>query len=122
LRQSEIIADYIHKPIIPGIECVGEIADASDSHFSAGQKVAALGGMGRSFNGSYAEYAVLPTNHVFSIVSHLAWEHLAAIPETYFTAWGSLIECLQLYPENLHSGDTLLIRGATCALGYAAIG
>lgn len=55
LRLNEIQADYISKPIIPGIECVGEIADPSDSAFRVGQKVAALmGGMGRSFNGSYA--------------------------------------------------------------------
>src|SRR5699024_3565682 len=48
LRLSEIQADSIQKPIIPGIECVGEIADASDSHFQNGQKVVALmGGMGR---------------------------------------------------------------------------
>lgn len=117
LRLSEIKADYIVKPIVPGIECVGEIADASDTHFTIGQKVIALmGGMGRSFNGSYAEYAILPAHHVFAIESDLTWERLAAVPETYFTAWGSLFECLQLKKE-----DTLLIRGATCALGYAAI-
>ena len=29
LRQFEIEHDYIQKPIIPEIECVGEIADAS---------------------------------------------------------------------------------------------
>ncbi|MBO6230675.1 MAG: zinc-binding dehydrogenase [Ruminiclostridium sp.] len=117
LRLSEIEADYISKPIVPGIECVGEVADASDTNFTVGQKVTALmGGMGRSFNGSYAEYALLPAHHVFAIESELPWERLAAVPETYFTAWGSLFECLQLKPA-----DTLLIRGATCALGYAAI-
>lgn len=117
LRESEIRANYIQKPIIPGIECVGEIVDASDSHFFVGEKVAALmGGMGRSFHGSYAEYALLPSHHVFSIASNLSWEYLAAVPETYYTAWGSLFECL-----HLNSEDTLLIRGATCALGYAAI-
>ena len=48
LREFEIENDYINKPIIPGIECVGEIADPSDSSFSVGQKVVALmGGMGR---------------------------------------------------------------------------
>ncbi|MCM1254302.1 MAG: zinc-binding dehydrogenase [Clostridium sp.] len=123
LRLSEIQADYIQKPIIPGIECVGEIENASDSHFIKGQKVAAfMGGMGRSFHGSYAEYALLPAHHVFAIEEavfenlHLSWAELAAIPETYFTAWGSLFECLHLQKE-----DTLLIRGGTCALGYAAI-
>lgn len=117
LRQHEIKADYISKPIIPGIECVGEIADASDSGFVKGQKVISLmGGMGRSFNGSYAEYALLPTHHVFAVNSNLSWEQLGSVPETYYTAWGSLFEGL-----NLQSSDTLMVRGATCALGYAAI-
>ena len=116
LRLHEIENDYINKPVIPGIECVGEIADASDSDFQAGQKVAALmGGMGRSFNGSYAEYALLPVHHVFPVESSLPWTQFGAVPETYFTAWGSLFEGL-----NLKSSDWLLIRGATCALGYAA--
>ena len=117
LRLSEIRADYIQKPIIPGIECVGEVADPSDSPLEAGQKVAALmGGMGRSFHGSYAEYALLPAHHVFPISSSRPWRELAAVPETWFTAWGSLFECLRLEPR-----DTLLIRGGTCALGYGAI-
>ena len=117
LRLSEIEAPYIQKPVIPGIECVGEIADVSDSGWAVGQKVVSLmGGMGRSFNGSYAEYALLPVHHVFPVNTDLPWDALAAVPETWFTAWGSLFECLQLKPE-----DTLLIRGATCALGYATI-
>ena len=117
LRKEEIKYDYIKKPIIPGIECVGEIVDPSNSQFKVGQKVVALmGGMGRLFDGSYAEYALLPAHHVFPIESDLNWEQLAAIPETYFTAWGSLFECLDLKPE-----DTLLIRGASCALGYASL-
>ena len=59
LRLSEIQADYINRPIIPGIECVGEIVDPSDSHFQKGEKIAALmGGMGPV---SYT-HLTLPTN------------------------------------------------------------
>ena len=117
LRLNEIEADYIKKPIIPGIECAGEIVDGGNTDFKKGQKVIALmGGMGRSFNGSYAEYVLAPVHHTFAVESGLKWEQLAAIPETFFTAWGSLFECLHLTPK-----DTLLIRGATCALGYASI-
>ena len=117
LREFEIENDYIQKPVIPGIECVGEIADPSDSGLAVGQKVAALmGGMGRSFNGSYAEYALLPVHHVFPVDTDLSWTDMAAVPETYFTAWGSLFECLRLTGE-----DKLLVRGATCALGYASV-
>ncbi|MCI8284587.1 MAG: zinc-binding dehydrogenase [Firmicutes bacterium] len=117
LRLSEIEKDYIKKPIIPGIECAGEIADASDSGFETGQKVVALmGGMGRRFDGSYAEYALLPVSYVFPVYTGLTWKQLAAVPKTYFTAWGSLFECL-----DLKYSDTLLVRGADCDLGYAAV-
>ena len=117
LRKTEIDASYIKKPIILGIECAGEIADVSDNSYIVGQKVIAfMGGMGRSFDGSYAEFALLPVSHVFLVNTKFSWEQLAAVPETYFTAWCSLFECLQLKPK-----DKLLIRGGTCALGFAAI-
>lgn len=117
MRKFEADNDYIAKPVVPGIECVGEIADASDSHFNVGDRVIALmGGMGRSFNGSYAEYALLPTKNVFKVDTDCDWVSLAAIPETYFTAYGSLFECLQL-----SATDTVLVRGATSTVGMAAI-
>ena len=117
LRMFEADNDYIKTPIVPGIECVGEIADASDSHFDVGDKVIALmGGMGRSFNGSYQEYALLPAKNVFKVESSLDWISLAAIPETYYTAYGSLKECLLLNDK-----DILLVRGATSTVGQAAI-
>jgi NADPH:quinone reductase-like Zn-dependent oxidoreductase len=117
LRKYEADAPYIKLPIIPGIECTGEIADASDSNFKAGEKVVALmGGMGRSFNGSYAEYVLLPVSHVFKTTIKLDWTEMAAIPETFFTAYGSLVDCLQI-----KTSDILLVHGATSTVGYAAI-
>lgn len=117
LRRFEISQPYINKPIIPGIECVGEIADPSDSGLPEGCRVMALmGGMGRSFNGSYAQYALLPITHVFPIQSNLDWDELAAIPETFYTAYGSLSLSLRL-----HEQDTLLIRGGSSTVGIAAL-
>lgn len=117
MRAYEADAPYIKLPRILGIECAGEIEDPSDSSFIKGQRVVALmGGMGRSFDGSYAEYVLVPAKNVFMVETALGWEELAAIPETYFTAWGSLFDSLQLKPE-----DSLLIRGGTSALGLAAI-
>jgi len=117
MREYEGNAPYINLPRVLGIECVGEIADGSDSTFNIGQKVVALmGGMGRSFDGSYAEYALIPAKNIFTVETDLPWEELAAIPETYFTAYGSLFSCLQLSPE-----DVLLVRGGTSAAGLAAI-
>lgn len=117
LRVNEIRADYISKPVVPGIECVGIVEESLDEGFEKGDLVCSLmGGLGRNFNGSYEEYAVLPVQKLFHICSNLDAAHLAAIPETFFTAWGSLFECLNLQPS-----DTLLVRGATSALGYAAM-
>jgi NADPH2:quinone reductase len=117
LRAYEADAPYIRLPIIPGIECAGEIADPFDSKFRIGQRVVALmGGMGRSFNGSYAEYTLVPSGNVFKVETTLCWEELAAIPESYYTAYGSLFESLKLTPA-----DALLIRGGTSALGLSAI-
>jgi len=117
MRQYEGDAPYIQLPRILGIECVGLVANASDSHFKNGQKIVAfMGGMGRSFDDSYAEYTLVPTKNVFSVETDMSWEQLAAIPETYFTAYGSLFESLQLNPN-----DVLLIRGGTSSAGLAAI-
>jgi NADPH:quinone reductase-like Zn-dependent oxidoreductase len=43
---------------VSGIECVGIVKSCPGGEFAAGTKVAALmGGLGRTINGSYAEYA-----------------------------------------------------------------
>lgn len=120
LRDYEADEDYISLPVIPGIECVGEVVDPSNTHFKKGDKIAALmGGMGRSFDGSYAEYSLLPEKNVFKIddevFDKLSLEEVIAVPETYFTAYGS-IEGLNLKKE-----DAVLIRGATSALGLTAM-
>lgn len=102
---------------VSGIECVGVVKACPDGKFSVGQKVVAMmGGMGRTINGSYAEYTRVPATNVVAIESKLSWEDLAAIPESYATAWTCLYRNLELA-----SGQSLVIRGATSALGQAAL-
>jgi NADPH:quinone reductase-like Zn-dependent oxidoreductase len=102
---------------VSGIECVGEVLDDPSNRFAKGTRVAALmGGMGRSIDGSYAERTRVPLANVVPIESGLPWAELAALPESYATAWTCLHRNLALAP-----GQTLLIRGATSALGQAAI-
>ena len=120
LRDYEADEDYINLPVIPGIECVGEVIDPSNSKLNKGDKIVALmGGMGRTFDGGYAEFALLPFRNVFKIdddvFNHLTIEEIIAVPETYFTAYGS-IESLQL-----KNHDSILIRGATSACGLTAM-
>ena len=102
---------------VSGIECVGVVKACPGGEFNAGQKVAAfMGGMGRTINGSYAEYTSVPVSNVVAIESELSWAELAAIPESYATAWTCLHRNLEL-----KSGHTLVLRGATSALGQAAL-
>jgi NADPH:quinone reductase-like Zn-dependent oxidoreductase len=74
-----------------------------------------MGGLGRAYDGGYAEYALVPARQVIPLQTNLPWETLAAIPETFLTAWGSLVEAL-----DIQAGQQLLIRGGTSALGMAA--
>src|SRR5258705_13360113 len=84
---------------VSGIECVGLVKSCPGGEFPIGAKVAALmGGLGRPINGSYAEYTRAPVSNGALIESELPWAELAAIPETYATAWTCLFRNLELGP------------------------
>jgi len=102
---------------VSGIECVGIVDSCPSGEFPVGAKVAALmGGLGRTINGSYAEYTRVRAANVALIDSELPWSQLAALPETYATAWTCLFRNL-----DLQSGQTVVIRGATSSFGQAAV-
>ena len=77
---------------------------------------AVMGEMGREFDGGYAEYALLPNSLLMPVTTTLPWDVLAALPETYLTAQGSL-DALGVVP---HGQGRLLIRGGTSSVGMAA--
>lgn len=102
---------------VSGIECVGVVKSCPGGEFAVGTKVAALmGGLGRTINGSYAEYTRAPVTNVAAMESDLSWAELAAIPETYATAWTCLFRNLEIA-----RGQTLVIRGTTSSFGQAAL-
>ncbi|KAE8354204.1 chaperonin 10-like protein [Aspergillus coremiiformis] len=124
LNRSEMFTRQGHSgsavqfPRILGIEAVGivDTAPGLEDRFPVGATVAtALGGMGRAFDGGYAEYTCVPAKQVQIVKTTLPWEVLGALPEMLQTAWGSVIRSLSLRP-----GDRLLIRGGTSSVGLAA--
>ncbi|MEU4238479.1 hypothetical protein [Actinoplanes sp. NPDC026619] len=121
LNRSELhtrwgLAEGVVFPRVPGIEATGVVAAAPGGEFEAGQQVMTMmGGMGRVFDGGYAEYTCVPAGQVIPFRSDLDWAVLGAVPEMLQTAYGSLTVALDSQP-----GETLLIRGGTSSVGMAA--
>lgn len=121
LNRSELMtrkgySPGVRLPRVLGIECVGIVDNDPEGIFRPGDKVAAfMGGMGRDFDGSYAEYTLLPRELLYPFESQLSWEILGAMPEMFQTVYGSLHTSLQI-----KDGEILLIRGGTSSIGMLA--
>ena len=121
LNRSELhtrlgLAQGVTFPRVLGIEATGVVAAAPGGEYPIGQQVAALmGGMGRTFDGGYAEYTCVPASQLIPFHSDLDWATLGAVPEMLQTANGSLTIGL-----DAQAGQSLLIRGGTSSIGMAA--
>jgi NADPH2:quinone reductase len=121
LNRSELhtrlgLAQGVTFPRVPGIEATGEVVACPGREFSIGQQVMTMmGGMGRTFDGGYAEFTCVPAGQLIAFRSELSWELLGAVPEMLQTAYGSLTTGLDAQP-----GQTLVVRGGTSSVGMAA--
>lgn len=120
INHSEIftrqgLSPSVKFPRILGIECVGVIDQTTDpDRLPVGQKVISImGEMGRAFDGSYAEYTLLPNDQIYPVQTDLDWQTLATLPETYYTAYGSLLNL------RLDAHDQVLVRGGSSGVGIA---
>src|SRR3954451_1810906 len=110
LNRSELhtrqgLASGVTFPRVLGIEATGVVAHCPGGEFAVGQQVMAMmGGMGRIFDGGYAEYTCVPAAQVIAFHSELPWGTLGAIPEMLQTAYGSLTVGLDARP-----GESILI-------------
>jgi NADPH:quinone reductase len=120
LNRSELhtrlgLAEGVTFPRVLGIEATGVVAACPDGQFKIGEQVVAMmGGMGRQFDGGYAEYTNVPATQVIGFTSDLDWSVLGAVPEMLQTAYGSLTVGLDAQP-----GQSILIRGGTSSVGMA---
>lgn len=122
LNRSELFTRRGQSPSVPlprvlGIEATGIVAAApGNPALAPGDKVmTVMGGMGRAFDGGYAEYVRVPARNVRRIETGLPWPVLGALPEMLQTAWGALFTALDCHP-----GERILIRGGTTSVGLVA--
>src|SRR5256714_7298404 len=121
LNRSELhtrqgLAAGVTFPRVLGIEATGVVAQCPGGEFAVGQQVVTMmGGMGRTFDGGYAEYTCVPASQVIPFTSDLEWSTLGAVPEMLQTAYGSLTVGLDAQP-----GQSILIRGGTSSVGMTA--
>ncbi len=121
LNRSELhtrlgLAGDVTFPRVLGIEAAGAVAQCPGAEFPVGQQVVTMmGGMGRTFDGGYADYTCVPASQVIPFASDLEWSTLGALPEMLQTAHGSLTVGLDAQP-----GQSILIRGGTSSVGMAA--
>ncbi len=120
LNRSELhtrlgLADGVTFPRVLGIEATGVVAECPGGELAPGTQVAALmGGMGRTFDGGYAEFTCVPVQQTVPFTSDLDWATLGAVPEMLQTSYGSLTVGLDAQP-----GQSILIRGGTSSVGMA---
>ena len=123
LNRSELMTrlglsgDAVTYPRVLGIECAASSTEhrPAAAWNPASRLSALMGGMGRTYDGGYAEYTSVPLTQVIPIRTDLPWEVVGALPEMIQTAQGSLTTGL-----DLQSGQSLLIRGGTSSVGLAA--
>ncbi len=120
LNRSELhtrlgLATGVVFPRVLGIEATGVVVDCPGGELAPGTQVAAMmGGMGRTFDGGYAEFTCVPVGQAVSFASDLDWATLGGVPEMLQTSYGSLTVGLDAQP-----GQSILIRGGTSSVGMA---
>lgn len=72
--------------------------------------------LGEHTDGGFAESVVCPADHAYRIPDEMPFEHAAALPVSYQTAWRALVTRARLRP-----GDDVLVIGASGGTAIAAV-
>jgi NADPH:quinone reductase-like Zn-dependent oxidoreductase len=102
-------------PRTPGRDFAGTIAVGTET-YPLGTEVFGTGGpLGFTCDGSHAEFVEVPVGAIQPKPRELSFEQAATVGIPYLTAWRAVVEV-----ASLKEGETILITGATGAVGDAA--
>lgn len=101
-------------PFTPGKDAAGIVASIGEDvrKVKVGERIYLAG----SVTGTYAEYALCNEDQVWSLPENTTFEQGAGVFVPYATAYRALIQ-----KAEARSGETVLIHGASGAVGIAAI-
>jgi NADPH:quinone reductase len=100
-------------PFTPGTEAAGTVIEVAPdvTGFAPGDRVVAALDWG-----AFAEEAVATAETVYPLADEVDFRYAAALPLTYGTTWAALE-----WRSSIRPGETLLVHGASGALGTAAV-
>lgn len=115
--------DGVRNPNLPLPHCLGtdgagtiESVGKDVKRFKIGQRVAFYSLTSKPHHGSYADYTVVDEGEVWPLSEQLTFNQGAAIGIPYFTAYRAIVIL-----GKAKEGETILIHGASGAVGLAAI-
>ena len=95
---------------IAGIEFAGEVVEAGETSWRAGDRV-----FGLTAGGAHAEFVAVHGATLARVPAALSWTDAAAVPEAFITAHDAL-----LTQAGLRAGESVLIHAVGSGVGLAA--
>ena len=105
-------------PYTPGTDGAGEVDTVGSgvTGFAAGDRVYLAGTHARRCTGTYASHVVCDAGAVYHLPGRTSFPQGAALGVPYATAYRAVVQKARLRP-----GETLLVHGASGAVGLAAV-
>lgn len=104
-------------PMIPGSDLAGVVDSVGEevTEFAEGDRVFGTG-LGNDRQGTYAEYAVAPTDRIAHLPEGVSFAEGAAVALVGVTAWRALVDHADLEPA-----ETVLVHGGSGGVGHVAV-
>ncbi|MFB6270899.1 MAG: alcohol dehydrogenase catalytic domain-containing protein, partial [Halobacterium sp.] len=110
--------DPVGLPFTPGVDYAGTVVETGPDveGFEVGDDVYGTGIGNASYQGAYAEYAVVPTDRTVALPDGVDLTEAGAAGVAAVTAWRALVDHGDLDPA-----EDALIHGGSGGVGHAAV-